>query len=699
LYDLHYLCIVMMNKRMKKSIKRVLLWGLVLPVATLISCQKQQDGQAASTNNGTETTVLSHADSLMTKTIRTEDAERLNILTDSLSALGELSPIKTDFYKGYAYRLQNDFAHATEYFSRIMEEENPSASDFNVYLKAGVLLTDFYADQYENEAALRTAMLLLDKLKTASGERYFELKSLYANIGICQLRLKRETEAEESFRKASEYTKKLIAGDNVGHIDLYNGVITYYQIVTAYFNAGKNVESEPWLNLEDSVFQLFKARPDALPSDVDMFKADISYNRMMVAIYKGEKEKANHYFEEYKTTDRSKQDVGMINAAEYLQIAERYAESADSWTCLDTYMNRRGMEIDLDIISAFLLPKFHANYLAGRKDSALRVAMQIYDAFNPAFERQKEGETAKLAAIYDTEKKERRIAEQQAEISQQRIIGLLVAIIFLTLAFIVYTLIRRRAAARLAEVKAAQERIESELRIAHDIQMSMVPSVFPEREGLDMYASMTPAKEVGGDLYGYLLLNDSLYFCIGDVSGKGVPASLMMAQATTLFLTLAKQGMMPAEICTRMNDALSGDGNESGMFVTFWLGLLDLTTGHLDFCNAGHNPPVVGGGENHGDFLKMESNAPIGLWTGLAYKGEEIDTIKGRPLFIYTDGLNEAENPQQEQFGDSRLLDILRQTRYESGRQVIDSLKAEVETHRAGAEPNDDLTMMCLKVS
>lgn len=156
---------------------------------------------------------------------------------------------------------------------------------------------------------------------------------------------------------------------------------------------------------------------------------------------------------------------------------------------------------------------------------------------------------------------------------------------------------------------------------------------------------------------------------------------------------------MPAEICTRMNDALSGDGNESGMFVTFWLGLLDLTTGHLDFCNAGHNPPVVGGGENHGDFLKMETNAPIGLWPGLAYKGEEIDTIKGRPLFIYTDGLNEAENPQQEQFGDSRLLDILRQTRYESGRQVIDSLKAEVETHRAGAEPNDDLTMMCLKVS
>ena len=213
-----------------------------------------------------------------------------------------------------------------------------------------------------------------------------------------------------------------------------------------------------------------------------------------------------------------------------------------------------------------------------------------------------------------------------------------------------------------------------------------------------MYASMTPAKEVGGDLYNYLVKGDKLYFCIGDVSGKGVPASLFMAQATRLFMTLAKQGMMPAEICTRMNDALSGDDNQNGMFVTFFLGLVDLQTGHLDFCNAGHNPPVIGGGGSHGDFLQMEANAPIGLWPGLEYEGEEIDSIKDRLLFIYTDGLNEAENRQQEQFGDDHLLDILSNTRFGSAQQVIDTLKAEVEQHRDGAEPNDDLTMMCIRV-
>ena len=251
---------------------------------------------------------------------------------------------------------------------------------------------------------------------------------------------------------------------------------------------------------------------------------------------------------------------------------------------------------------------------------------------------------------------------------------------------------------RLAEVKAEQKRIQSELRIARDIQMSMLPDVFPEREGLDMSAYVNPAREVGGDLYGYMLLGDKLYFAVGDVSGKGVPASLFMAQATRLFHTLAKQGMMPAEICTRMNDALSGDDNENCMFVTFWLGLVDLKTGHLDYCNAGHNPPVIGVGDSHGDFLDMIPNAPIGLWPEQLYEGEEIDTIKNRPLFIYTDGLNEAENPQKERFGNDRLLAALRGTNFESAQQVIESMKQEVETFRSGAEPNDDLTMMCVCV-
>ena len=373
-----------------------------------------------------------------------------------------------------------------------------------------------------------------------------------------------------------------------------------------------------------------------------------------------------------------------------------HAEVADIYQNLDRWIAEWGVEPNLDAIDKYYEPKFRQNYLAGRKDSAFAVAMQISQMLHHAIVEQKNSDAAKLATIYDTQGKERKIAQQQAEIQQQRIVGLVVAIILLLIFFVIYTLVRHRAAKRLAEMKAARERIESELRIARNIQMSMVPSQFPERDDLDLFASMTPAKEVGGDLYGYLLLGDLLYFCLGDVSGKGVPASLFMAQATRLFRTLAAQMMKPAEIATRINDALSGEDNETGMFVTMFLGLLDLETGHLDFCNAGHNPPVL---LRNGkpEFIDMVPNAPVGIIPELDYEGEEIADITNSPLFVYTDGLNEAENRQQEQFSDERILELMETVPFESCEQTVEMLRAEVEKHRDGAEPNDDLTMICVK--
>ena len=307
--------------------------------------------------------------------------------------------------------------------------------------------------------------------------------------------------------------------------------------------------------------------------------------------------------------------------------------------------------------------------------------------------------------------------QQAEERARQRIISIIIIATIIVLALSIFIYFRLRSARRLKvahqkleathqelltaydqleETTIAKERIESDLRIARNIQMSMVPSTFPDRPDLDLYGSMTPAKEVGGDLYNFLIRDDApdkLYFALGDVSGKGVPASLFMAQATRLFRTLAAQQMMPAEIATRMNDALSGDDNEQGMFVTMFLGVVDLTTGHLSFCNAGHNPPILGT-----EFIDMIPNAPIGLFPGLEYEGEEIADIRGRQLFIYTDGLNEAENNEKDQFGDDHLLDIMATHHFDSAKETIEYLKAEVEKHREGAEPNDDLTMLCFTV-
>lgn len=260
---------------------------------------------------------------------------------------------------------------------------------------------------------------------------------------------------------------------------------------------------------------------------------------------------------------------------------------------------------------------------------------------------------------------------------------------------------------QLEETTTAKERIESELRIAREIQMGMVPHVFnafPEQLGIDLYASMAPAKEVGGDLYDFFLRDKKLYICVGDVSGKGVPASMTMAVAVNLFRSLAKEGLTPAHIATRINDTLSTD-NENSIFVTMFIAEIDLDTGRMDFCNAGHNPPVIinnqlkPGDPNRSYFIDMESNAPVGLWPELEYIGESIDNIKGNMLLIYTDGLTEAENDLQEQHGEERLLELVRKDKLVSAESTVNMILSDVATHVGSAGQSDDLTILCLKIS
>lgn len=248
----------------------------------------------------------------------------------------------------------------------------------------------------------------------------------------------------------------------------------------------------------------------------------------------------------------------------------------------------------------------------------------------------------------------------------------------------------------LKETTASKAAIENELKVASDIQMSMVPRIFPafpNRKDIDLYAEMTPAKEVGGDLYDFFIQNERLYFCVGDVSGKGIPASLFMAITRNMFRIIAQQGMMPAEIAENINVFLAKD-NERGMFVTMFIGVADLCTGRLEYCNCGHNAPIL-----DGQFLKMQyDNQPLGLWEDDPFYGETIEDIRGKQLLIYTDGLNEAENQNKELLGNKRLLKLMSDSASLDSRQVIDMLRETVEQHRAGADPNDDLTLMCLKL-
>ena len=277
-------------------------------------------------------------------------------------------------------------------------------------------------------------------------------------------------------------------------------------------------------------------------------------------------------------------------------------------------------------------------------------------------------------------------------VSQLLLISMLLGL--LLLAFIMWRTFR--GIQKLGEVSAEKERIGSELKIARDIQQGMLPKTFPpypDCEEVAIYGSLVPAKEVGGDLYDFQILDGHLLFCVGDVSGKGVPASLMMAVTRSLFRTVCARTTHPEEIMNQMNTAMS-EMNENSIFVTFFIGNLDLKTGILTYSNAAHCPPVLV--NETISTLQMDSNIPLGVmeWT---YTRQEIHVGLDSVIFLYTDGLTEAENTTHGQFGEARMLAELEKMADAMPRNLIDHISGVIQVFESGTEQSDDLTMLAIR--
>ena len=252
---------------------------------------------------------------------------------------------------------------------------------------------------------------------------------------------------------------------------------------------------------------------------------------------------------------------------------------------------------------------------------------------------------------------------------------------------------------KLQVTTANKEHIESELRIARTIQLGMVPKVFPpfpERKDIDLYARLIPAKEVGGDLYDFFIENNKLHFIIGDVSGKGVPASLVMAVTCRLFRTIATNTKTSLDIVRILNNALS-DSNDSNMFCTVFVGILDLTTGRLDYCNAGHNPPVIIGPNGDAIYLDVISNLALGIWGTYEYQSQECYLEDSSVLFMYTDGINESENQNKELFSNERMVQSLLSNYKADVQTIVECLLNDVNEHAKDTPQSDDITVLCCR--
>ena len=267
---------------------------------------------------------------------------------------------------------------------------------------------------------------------------------------------------------------------------------------------------------------------------------------------------------------------------------------------------------------------------------------------------------------------------------------------------------------KLKKTNKEKARIDGELRVASNIQMQMLPKQMPaERDDIDIYGSLLPAREVGGDLFDYFIRDEKLFFCIGDVSGKGVPAAMLMAVTHTWFRAASTHQRNPAHIMQTINEA-SCEGNESNMFVTLFIGILDLPTGRLCYCNAGHDAPFIineelrmkndeglarrpEGESQFATALPVTPNLPIGLFSDFTYEMQETILENGSTIFLYTDGLTEAKNKQHKQFGTDRTMRLFNDSVNLLPKALLEKTIHEVQRFADGTEQSDDLTLLAIR--
>ena len=356
--------------------------------------------------------VRTHGDSLALAARFTGDFQHFLAVTDSLADAGELSPIRADGYRGVAYFQMGQMDKCIEHFRRVVAIDNPPAEDFWAYIHAGTNLVIMLTTNRDYDNAMRTALRLIDKLKGVnSPNRAGELQTLYLSLGDTQMMLERHDEAAQSYAEAYKWV--LQTRNDSTNRPLAASIETMENIAVTHLNHHMD-EAGVWVDRMDSLVTIYEKQPKPIEKEVKTLRALVTLHRAQVLQMRGQAAEAASYYADYAKSDFGQGLEGRIDGCEYLMSARRYAEAADIYTDLDQFIREWGYDYDLETIGHNLLPKFRANYLSGRKDSALRVAMQIAEVYDTALVRQKRSESAELATVYDTQGKERQIAEQRA---------------------------------------------------------------------------------------------------------------------------------------------------------------------------------------------------------------------------------------------------------------------------------------------
>ena len=645
---------------------------------------------------------MARAEQLIESAHKAKDYKQLMQLADNFEAKGTLTPAKAYYWRGYASDRTNRRRMAEFYYNTALKASGNE--DLDIYAKTASHLANLMAIRGDYENGLKLATPVVQKLEEQHCDTTSDYVNLLIYIGCCQAGLGTSGEATaDGFDKA--YEKHL---DNVKKNrsdEAYkNAIAGLINIAYACNYTGNYREALKWNGHISEILGEYEQRPGVSQEYVDKQQARYNLYQAQALEGQGKTEEAAKAFDAFLTTEYAKTPEGRIMANDYLIAAKRWDEAADNYQSLDALLNDGEDSYTLDNIQSLVLKKYQANLLAGRRDSAVAISMQLCDSLAGAFKRAKEIDAAEQAVIVSKVEElgdQQVAAERRNQLQRIGIIGLLFLII------LGYMLYRRyhhhqlkKAHEELQEdlgtietVATERSRTETEHSFAAAIQQRLTHAPLPQRKDLALYVSQTPGTMPGGSFYDTLLRDDTLLFCIGSAAAQGIDAATAAAMAWAQFRTAATFGQAPEQIVNAVSEAIADGRN---IPVRLFVGQLDLTTGQLRYCNAGNNTPLLTDEEI--SLLPTDDTKPAGSQSGLVYTVQEATVAPGKLLFLYTNGVAEATDADGKPLGDNRLRGMaLQAVKLNAKPQPFyDNILNAIDSYTAGAPQADDLTLMVI---
>ena len=451
---------------MKKLTKIHLIITLLALLAVTSCSNRQQKLQAFADTDG-----YNRADSVVSDIGDARDYPRLLAVTDSFVRMGELTPVRAIFYKTIAYNLMGQHRTSLQlYYQLSMIDVNTltSQADVESYIYSYKDYVRVLCDMKRYDRALREAYSADRKLRNAGYDSFVNHHDIAQIIGECQLYLGQEKEAARSYEKSLQGVQMRL---NSFHdpLDYRECQKTMNAIAKTYIHTKRYKEAIPWIERQDSLFTIADKHPQRDSVFIDEMKADINYSKALLAHALGHHAEAERAFATYQSTAAAQKLGNIISSNEYLMLTHRYDDAVRNYAKLEQFLKESGYKADLEAIGRYILPKYRANLLAGHRDSALYVANLVAEYYDTALVRQKAIDAELISTIYDTEGKERQIAEQRAKLSQQRLISGVVVMVIILIFFHIYSMQRRRAYRKLDatnhELMLANERAEESSRM------------------------------------------------------------------------------------------------------------------------------------------------------------------------------------------------------------------------------------------